>query len=548
HGMQVFDLTRLRSVASPPVTFTETAHYDGFSMVHTIAINEETGFLYAAGSTPMPGKTANVNTCPIAAGRPGGGLHIVDVKNPAAPAFAGCVNEDGYTHEAQCVVYRGPDAQYRDHEICFNANEDTVTIVDVTNKAAPVQLSRTTYVGRGYTHQGWLTEDHRMLLVNDELDENGQQNPQTKTFVWDVSDLDAPFVKNVQLLGTTAIDHNLYVRGRYVFESNYRSGLRVLDAANATTGALNQVAFFDVFPADDQPLFNGSWHNYPYFASGTVLAAGIEQGLFVLRPRIDLPVKIDYAPFFVRQQYLDFLSREPDEPGLAFWSHAIAACVADVPCTEVSRVNVSTAFFVSIEFLNTGYLVHRFHAASFPNSLPTFQPFTADLREIGEGIVVGRAGWEQELEANKQAFALEWVARPAFVAQLPANMSATDYVNALFTNAGANATQGERDAAVAAFGAGGLEGRARALRSVADSGSVYNRQYNPAFVLMQYFGYLRRDPDAAGFQFWLDKLDSFTQPGEDVRDEQTALNRVRRAEMVRAFITSIEYRARFGQQ
>jgi hypothetical protein len=126
-------------------------------------------------------------------------------------------------------------------------------------------------------------------------------------------------------------------------------------------------------------------------------------------------------------------------------------------------------------------------------------------------------------------------------------MTAAEYVDALFTNAGATPTQGERDAALIAYGAGGTEGRARALRSVADSGSVYNRQYNQAFVLMQYFGYLRRDPDAAGFQFWLDKLNSFTLPGEDVRDEQTALNRIGRAEMVRAFISSIEYRARFGQ-
>ncbi len=548
HGMQVFDLTRLRNVAAPPQVFTETAYYDRFGSAHTLAINEETGFAYAAGSRPShrrhrrrQHRAATRAVC-----------HIVDVRNPAAPAFAGCVDNDGYTHETQCVIYRGPDAQHRDREICFSANEDTVTIIDVTNKSNPIQLSRTTYAGRGYTHQGWLTEDQRTLLVNDELDEHGQQNPRTKTFVWDVTDLDAPFVRNIHQHDTTAIDHNLYVRGRYVFESNYRSGLRILDAANAGAGALSEVAFFDIYPSDDQPLFNGTWHNYPYFASGIVLVAGIEQGLLVLRPRINLPVRIDYAPFFVRQQYLDFLGREPDEAGRAFWTHPIAACVANQQCTEETRVNVSTAFFVSIEFQNTGYLIQRFHAASFPNSLPRFTPFIADLREIGDGVVVGAQGWEQRLEANKQTFAAEWVQRPEFMAQFPLNMNATDYVNALFLNAGANATQAERDAGVAAFGAGGTDGRARALRSIADSGSVYNRQYNSAFVLMQYFGYLRRNPNdapdmnLAGYQFWLDKLNSFTQPGDDVRDPEVALNRIRRAEMVRAFISSNEYRARFG--
>src|ERR1051325_4173698 len=170
HGLQVFDLARLRNVQSPPVTFTETAHYDNFGSAHTINVDEETGYLYVAGSRPNPSRTPNVDTCPGATSTRGGGLHMVDVRNPAAPAFAGCVNEDGYTHETQCVIYRGPDAQYQGREICFSSNEDTVHIVDVTNKSAPLQLSRTTYAGVGYTHQGWLTPDQRTFLLNDELD------------------------------------------------------------------------------------------------------------------------------------------------------------------------------------------------------------------------------------------------------------------------------------------------------------------------------------------------------------------------------------------
>ncbi|HEX6185565.1 MAG TPA: choice-of-anchor B family protein, partial [Pyrinomonadaceae bacterium] len=356
HGMQVFDLTQLRSVASPPQTFSATAHYNNFSRGHTIAVNEETGYAYVAGSRPNPARTPGVDTCsdrvedPVTGKVTGRGLHVVDIRNPAAPVFAGCVDGDGYTHETQCVVYRGPDAQHRGREVCFSANEDTVTIVDVTNKAAPVQLSRTPYEGSGYTHQGWLTGDQARFLLDDELDETGQGLAKNRTYVWDVSDLDAPFVRGIFQGSTGSIDHNLYVRGLFAFESNYRSGVRIVDVRGAAAANLSEVAFFDVYPVDDNPAFNGTWSNYPFFASGTVVASGMEQGLFVLRPQVGLPVRIDYEPYFVRQQYRDFLNREPDEPGLGFWTHEIESCMADAQCREVKRINVSAAFFQSIEF------------------------------------------------------------------------------------------------------------------------------------------------------------------------------------------------------
>ncbi|HYE12993.1 MAG TPA: choice-of-anchor B family protein [Pyrinomonadaceae bacterium] len=540
HGLQIFDLRQLRGRTAPAVTFGETAHYDNVSSTHTIAVNEETGFVYLAGSRPNPNKTVGVETCG------GRGLHMVDVRNPSSPAFAGCVDSDGYTHETQCVIYRGPDAAHRDREICFSANEDTVTIVDVTNKANPVQLSRTTYAGRGYTHQGWLTDDHKNFLLNDELDETGQ-HVNTRTFVWDVTDLDAPFVKNVQTLSTTAIDHNLYVRGRFVFESNYRSGVRVLDTANvAASGALSEVAFFDVYPADDQPLFNGTWANYPFFASGTVIASGMEQGLFVLKPRVGLPVHIDYTPFFVRQHYRDFLSREPDEGGLAFWSHEIAACTTDAQCAEVKRINVSAAFFLSIEFQQTGYLVYRFYKSAFGDMPGAPVPvrreeFLPDTRRIGEGVRVGIGDWAAQLEANKQAFALEFVSRQRFADAFPAAMTPAEFVNKLNANTGFALTQAEVDALVAELSADNTNaGRASVLRKVAENAELARREFNKAFVLMQYFGYLQRNPNDApdtgfgGFNFWLGKLDEFQ--GNFIQ-----------AEMVKAFITSIEYRQRFNQ-
>jgi choice-of-anchor B domain-containing protein len=268
HGMQVFDLTQLRTVTAPPATFAETAHYAGFGSTHTLALNTRTGFAYAVGT----------RTCE-------GGLHVVDVRTPTSPRAAGCFSLDGYTHETQCVIYEGPDTVYLDREICLNSNEDTLTIVDVTDKLEQIQLSRTGYGGSAYTHQGWLTEDQRFFLVNDEGDEQAFRH-RTRTWIWDVSDLDAPALLTFYDGPTSSIDHNLYVRGNLVYESNYRSGLRVLDASEIAQGALREVGFFDIYPADDNASFNGAWTSYPFFASGSVIINGIEQGLFVVRPRV----------------------------------------------------------------------------------------------------------------------------------------------------------------------------------------------------------------------------------------------------------------------
>jgi choice-of-anchor B domain-containing protein len=268
HGLQVFDLTQLRAVAAPPVTFTETAHYAGFSRAHTVAINEDSGFLYAVGS----------NTC-------AGGLHMVDIRTPTAPVFAGCFSADKYTHETQCVVYHGPDGRYLDREICFNSNEDTLTIVDVTNKAAPAMLARKAYPGRGYTHQGWLTSDQRYFLLDDETDET-RFKTNSRTHVFDLVDLRLPQVVGIHEGASTAIDHNQYVRGNHTFQSNYASGLRILDLDGIATAQLREIAFFDVRPEDDKRDYIGTWSNYPFFASGIVIVGSIERGLFVLRPNL----------------------------------------------------------------------------------------------------------------------------------------------------------------------------------------------------------------------------------------------------------------------
>ncbi|HEX8498974.1 MAG TPA: carboxypeptidase regulatory-like domain-containing protein [Pyrinomonadaceae bacterium] len=251
---------------------------------------------------------------------------------------------------------------------------------------------------------------------------------------------------------------------------------------------------------------------------------------------------IEGSGFFVRQHYRDFLDREPDAPGLAFWTQGIESCVADVRCREVKRVDTSAAFFLSIEFQATGYYVIRTYRAAFGNLPNKPVPVTRDVllpdtRFVGSGVVVGQAGWESLLETRKQAYALAFVQRADFVAA-HGGQGADAYVDSLFANAGVAPTAAERAAAVGAFGAGDSAGRAAALRSVVESGSVSAKLFNPAFVLMQYFGYLRRDPDAApdanfsGYNFWLTKLDQFN--GNYVA-----------AEMVKAFLDSAEYRRRF---
>lgn len=292
HGMQVFDLSQLRNVTGPPVTFAETAHYNKVATSHNVAINEDTGFAYVIGA-------AGKNSC-------SGGLHMVDIRTPESPSFAGCFSADGYTHDTQCVVYTGPDATYHGREICLNSNEDTVTIVDVTNKSAPVMLSRTSYAGSAYTHQGWLTEDQQYFLVDDELDEQNFGHG-TRTRVFDVSDLDNPTVTESSTFTSTstAIDHNQYVKGNYSFQANYRSGLRILKIDTTAAPPLSQVGYFDIYPADDAAEFNGAWSNYPYFASGVVIVSGIEQGLFVLRPNVTSDGGTDAPPTVTVQSPTD---------------------------------------------------------------------------------------------------------------------------------------------------------------------------------------------------------------------------------------------------
>ena len=255
-----------------------TAHYDGIASAHNIVINEATGYAYPVGAN------GGGETC-------GGALHMVDIRDPARPTFAGCFADastgrqrTGYIHDAQCVTYRGPDARYHGREICFNSSETAVGIADVTDKAKPVPLAVAAYPNTAYAHQGWLTEDQKFFFLDDEGDELAGTVPRTRTLVWDVSRLDEP-VLVTEFLGTTsATDHNLYIRGRYMYQSNYVAGLRVIDVADPAhpreTGYLDTVPY-----GENAPGYAGSWSNYPYFPSGTIVVTSGREGLFVVRHR-----------------------------------------------------------------------------------------------------------------------------------------------------------------------------------------------------------------------------------------------------------------------
>lgn len=315
HGLQVFDLRQL--AATNGGVLSPTAYYDGFGSAHNIAINEDSASAYVLGSFE---------------GQCHGGLRMFDISNPTSPVEIGCWSggvpagqtpgpsypTDVYTHDAQCVIYQGPDIDHQGKEVCFTLDESSVGIADVTEKTAVGQLSRVTYENVGYTHQGWLTEDQQFFIVNDEFDEL-LAGIGTRSYVFDVSDLDAPVLYTTIDNPRDAIGHNTYVAGTIAYQANYTSGLRMVDLSGIAGGVAGEMAYFDTYPDDDQyddpppggggfrcnrsagqmfhhpqsaldqsgcgnQSYQGAWSNYPFFASGVVVVSDIDRGLFVLKP------------------------------------------------------------------------------------------------------------------------------------------------------------------------------------------------------------------------------------------------------------------------
>ncbi len=283
HGMQVFDLTQLRNVTNPPMTFHESAHYSGINSAHNIVIDEETGYAFAVGAS------GGAETC-------GGGLHMINIQDPAQPTFAGCFADPstgrrrtGYTHDAQCVVYRGPDEEHRGREICIGANETALNIADVTDKNNPVTISTANYPNVGYAHQGWMSADQKYFFSDDELDEVNGLVSNTRTLIWDITDLDDPVLIREHYAETQSTDHNLYVNGKYMYQTNNTAGLRILDVSNPEVPV--EIAYFDPIPQDhDVAGFDGTWSSYPFFKSGLIVVSARREGLFIVKRRDVTPV------------------------------------------------------------------------------------------------------------------------------------------------------------------------------------------------------------------------------------------------------------------
>ncbi|NNF03708.1 MAG: choice-of-anchor B family protein, partial [Rhodothermales bacterium] len=252
HGMQVFDLTRLRDHDGEFRTYEPDVLYDGIASSHNIVINQESGYAYTVGNS------SGGETC-------GGGLHMINIVDPKNPEFVGCFNDpktgnngSGATHDAQCVTYDGPDAEHRGKEICVGSNGTAISIADVSDKDNPIAISQGTYPNSAYVHQGWFTDDHRYFYQNDEADELSGTVDRTRTMIWDLSDLDEPEMIAEFYGDTNSTDHNLYVDGDVMYQTNNASGLRVIDIRDRANPV--EVGYFDTTPENKNVAgFDGTW-------------------------------------------------------------------------------------------------------------------------------------------------------------------------------------------------------------------------------------------------------------------------------------------------
>ena len=271
HGLQVFDLTELRSWddSMGTVIWAESNHVPGFSTAHNLAVHDDSNSLYILGSNFQSG-----------------GVMIYDVSNPLFPSLTGIYGEYGYFHDAQIVTYSGPDPDYQGEIILIAANTTGMVILNVTDPTDVVQISYSSYPNVHYAHQVWMSDDGAFILMGDELDETSNSVSGTRTLIWDAESLDAPFLVGEHLSSLPSSDHNQYISGELTYQSNYKSGLRILNTSQWSSGILTEVAYFDVYPEDDASGFSGSWSNYPYFNSGYIAVSSIDRGLFVVKQNV----------------------------------------------------------------------------------------------------------------------------------------------------------------------------------------------------------------------------------------------------------------------
>ena len=270
HGMQVFDLKRLRNVLNPPEIFLADTHFTEFGRAHNIVINEASGYAYIVGAS----RSSTY----------GGGAIFINIQDPLNPVIEGGFSEGGYSHDAQVITYNGPDTDYTDKEILIGSNENEIVIADISDKKNPIIISTISYANVKYAHQGWFTEDLKYFILGDELDELRLGN-MTRSIIFDFTDLDNP-VYHFDYLGTTnAIDHNGYVKDNIYYQANYTGGVRMVDISNVANKVFSEVGFFDTYPENNSASFDGVWNVYPYFPSGNIIISDINNGFFVIRKK-----------------------------------------------------------------------------------------------------------------------------------------------------------------------------------------------------------------------------------------------------------------------
>lgn len=274
HGLQVFDLSKLRSVKTQQ-TFDSDLNLNAFGNAHNIAINKESGFAYVLGSKLFDGGPA-----------------FIDINSPLNPSIVGGYSFSSYTHDAQVVKYDGPDTGFKEKEILFGSNSiggenNQLIILDVTDKKKPELISSIEYSNAGYTHQGWISDDHKYFFLGDELDEL-KIGHRTKTRVFDIQNLENPIIHNTYYGQTASIDHNLYVKGSKIYMANYTSGMRVVDFNNISDNDFREEGYFDTYPSDNSTNFFGAWNVYPFFSTGVILISDINYGLFIVKSSNDL--------------------------------------------------------------------------------------------------------------------------------------------------------------------------------------------------------------------------------------------------------------------
>ncbi len=277
HNVRAFDLHELRGASGRNNVFVDGGRYLPNVSAHNIIINDETDRAFVVG-----GNVGLVASVPDPFASCSGGLIILDLSIAALPQQEGCWDGDAYIHDSQCVVYRGPDTEHFEQEICLNSNEDSFSIIDVTDASDITRLGLIDYSDVAYTHQGWISEDHTLFFLGDELDEQ-DFGLNTRTIIYDITDLDNPVLAGEYVHDNTSIDHNMYIKDGLLTQSNYTSGMRAFTIENAREGKLTPAGFFDIFPDSDAAVFAGTWGHYPYFDSGVIAISSTDEGMAIVR-------------------------------------------------------------------------------------------------------------------------------------------------------------------------------------------------------------------------------------------------------------------------